>query len=187
MSRVKPDEIADRQNWRLTDAQKSALQEIIDEVEADLATYLRRSLTVEDHVENLTANDVRRDRTLLLEHTPVVTVTSVLLDGTALVVDDEYAVEPWGLARLSVWPTSMLVAASPLVVTYTAGLDPASTPGVTSKIKQVAARTFARDVLDDSIGVKNKSVEGASTSYEGAGWSDAELRSLKRYKRRLAG
>lgn len=175
-------------------AEALAADEIIDGLEADLETYLKRPLvptTVTDEVVS-----VNRDGRIFLKATPVVSVTTFTVDGTAVDVA-QYAVETWGIN--DVWPgflPSPLISPEPaLLATYVGGLpgdDPTSAFARKARatLLRAAARDYNQVVREDLAGVSRASVEGTSLEFHGGvragagGLTDAEMESFKKWKRR---
>lgn len=175
-------------------AQTNALTSIIEGLEGDLETYLKRPIvptTVTD--EEVSVN---RDGKVFLRQSPVLSVTTFTVDGTAVDVA-QYAVETWGIN--DVWPGFLpfpLISPAPaLLVTYEAGLpgdDPTSAFGKKAKgvLLRAAARDFNQVVREDLAGVSRASVEGTSLEFHGGvragagGLTETELDGFKRWKRR---
>ncbi len=169
-------------------AQANAATSIIDGLEADLETYLKRPLvptTVEDEVVK-----IGEDGKVYLKATPVASVSAFTIDGVAVDVVD-YAVERWGFTTwTSVGPTLNLAAPS-ILASYVGGLsgdDPTSEFGRKAKatLLRAAARDFNQVVREDLAGVSRASVEGTSLDFHGTGGglTDAEKESFKKWKRR---
>lgn len=177
-------------NRAFTDGQQTAVEDILQGLEDDLQTFLKRPL-----VPTVVTDEVAtyREGTIRLKKTPVQSVESFTIDGTA-VATTSYDVKPWGLT--STWasfgPGTVLQDAV-LLVSYTGGLpgdDPESDFGraVRSKLRTAAKRIAVQEVIEKAVGVDRISVEGTSISFIGAGggWLDSELAALARFKRRIA-
>lgn len=175
-------------------ASATAASAIVQGIEGDLRTYLRRPLeetTVTDEVVKIDSQGRVR---LALD--PLREVTAFSVDGTPVEVTS-YEVKPTGITVR--WPffASPLIAPSPVIlVSYIAGLtgeDPNSDFGraARSAIKRVSARDVAQVVLEKAPGVARLNVEGTAIDFTGGvkagkgGWFEEELKGLSRFRRKV--
>lgn len=171
---------------------ETAANEIIDGLEADLEAYVKRPIVptlVEDE-----AIEITHFGRVFLSATPVVEVTALSFDGTAIT---SYTQESYGLSGLSPVFTPPVLAGPTIfpLVSYRGGLpgdDPASTFGKKARavLLRAAARDFNQVVRQDLAGVSRANVEGTSLEFHGGvragagGLTDAELAGFQRWKRR---
>lgn len=172
--------------------QAAAAQSIIDGLVGDLEAFLGRPATIRQFTET-PRFPVTWSGAINLRNRPVRSILAVAANGVPITA---YFLDGMGLAGVSLPPTSPW---PPVVsVTYTAGLDGENIKddfgrAVRGKLLRVAARSFAKIVKDDNIGVTSVSVEGYNVRYAGDvgnmnasvdGWTDGELWSLSRWKQR---
>lgn len=189
---VTADEIATALARDFSAAETAAVEDLLQSLEDDLRTYLKRPLTPEVVVdEDVTA--IYRDGKVRLKKTPVLSVQGVTIGGTPIETWS-YMVRPWGLDDVSAifGPSSLILPAPQLLVSYTGGLpgdDPDSDFGraVRSKIKAAAKRAVTQEIIEKAVGVDRLSVEGTSISFVNGkgGWMDSELAALSGYRRRI--
>lgn len=168
-----------------------ACQAIIDGLQGDLEAFLGRPVTVREFTEEPVIPSIGFQGRIKLRRTPVVSVDSVTADGVA-VGTGYYSVKPWGLSSVTFVGTVGTLTSPPVLsVTYTAGLDgenPDDPFGmvVKGKLLRAAAREYAKVVQEGNVGVESVSVEGESIRYAQGidGWSEDELKSMIRWKRR---
>lgn len=177
-----------------SEGQRVAVEDIIQGLEDDLQSYLRRPLVPVVVVDEKVTY---RDGKIRLSKTPLVSVEGFTIAGTPVDASN-YVVESWGLS--GVWsifgPSSLLVPDPVLLVSYTGGLpgdDPESEFGrlVRSKLKRAAMRDAAQVVLEKAPGLARLSVEGTSMEFTGGakagegGWLESEKASFTRFRRRI--
>lgn len=136
----------------VTDSERAQLAANLDEACDKVRDYLCQTLDlVVDDVVTLWGTNTRA---LTLPELPVVAVTSIVCDGTAIT---DFTVDQYGL----VWRSTGYAWASGLqyVVTYTHGYS--TIPGI---IKTTALR-LARSALGRPDGVRSESVAGYSATY----------------------
>lgn len=172
----------------------TAANEIIDGLEGDLETYLKRPI-VPTVVEN-EAIEVTHSGKVFLSATPVVTITALSYNGTPIT---SYAQESYGFSGLSSIFTPPVLNGPTIrpLVSYTGGLpgnDPTSTFGKKARavLLRAAARDFNQVIRQDLAGVARASVEGTSLEFHGGvkagagGLTETELAGFQRWKRRRA-
>ena len=177
-------------------ASATAASAIIDGLEGDLRTYLKRPLTEED-VTDETAKVDRRRGVVHLARTPIVSVASMTIDG-ADIASDLYRVETWGITDVFTpfWPAPLVSPDPVVVVSYRGGLpgqDPDSDFGQKARgtIKRAAARDIAQVVFEQAPGVARLAIEGTSIDFHGGvragkgGLTEDELAEFSRWKRRV--
>lgn len=164
-------------------AEVTAASALVEQVTSELELHLGRRIRVESHTETLPVYPDRRF--LELSHTPVVSVTSVMVDGEAWPAGT-WISERSGLHLLS----SAAIAVSsnadtPLAtVVYEAGLgDEADL-----SCRRVVLGAVGRIVLKrrgDELGLESISVEGYSSTWMSEGFTEEELRRVDRWRRRI--
>lgn len=118
-------------------------------------------------------------KTIALRNSPVTSVISVYVTrvggaSMALQRDTDYGVRRFGI---DVWNP---VTDDEYTVKYTAGLDNANYPVLKNLILRAAARE-AQNMYDDNKGIQQLEPREATVAI--TGFTDAELRSIKRLKR----
>lgn len=131
---------------------------------------------------------------LTLSYSPVFSITSLSIDGIPTPTGS-FAQEPGGLITfvdLDYGPGGFPLVSdasglAPHVVeiVYVAGLnDPIKTSPAKRAIISRVARALNK-AKDDAIGAKTINVEGYSVAYDDEGFTEAELKSVERLKRRV--
>jgi hypothetical protein len=101
---------------------------------------------------------------LMLTHTPILTVDSVVADGTALTEDVDYVVDPLGISFLT---NRVTYDYRNITVTYTAGYT--ATPSQISNVSTQLSASIIQRVIDtgksrlQSVGVGSLSVSSIAT------------------------
>lgn len=188
---VSPTEV--KEYLGLSSVNTTAASAIIDGLVGDLEAYLGRPATIGTFSEAPVLPSRWTGR-IRLRRTPVRTVTSFTVDGTA-VDSDYYALKSWGLADVALLGVpSTLVSQPVLAITYTAGLDGEneSDPfgaAVKGKLLRKAAAIYQKVIGDGAAGADSVSSEGESVRYVAGDdtWTEAELKTLSRFKRRNSG
>lgn len=171
---------------------ETAANEIIDGLEGDLETFLKRPIvptTVTDEEIKVTATGK-----VFLSATPVLEITALSYNGTAIA---SYARESYGLSGLSSIFAPPVISGPTIypLVSYRGGLpgdDPTSTFGKKARavLLRAAARDFNQVVRQDLAGVARAGVEGTNLEFHGGvragagGLTDTELAGFVRWKRR---
>lgn len=205
-------DIATFMDIEFSNRQEDAAQMVIDGLEAELEAYLNRPVTQRTFTETYVvpmshtkmqtgsyfkggsgtlANSKMADRSvvpnyvLYLENSPVVSVTSLTLtaqtpgsDVVLLTEGTDFYVRDFGVE------VPQATDGEILNVVYVAGLDGASIPSFKLQILRAAAREM-QNMHDDTVGMKD--LETRNVAPVEIGFSDAELRSLKRHQRRRIG
>lgn len=178
-------------------ASTTAASAIVDGLEADLETYLKRPLVEEDVVDEEAQIDPRSGL-VRLARTPVISVSSLAIDG-AVQAASSYTVKAWGIKDVF-YPflPNPLIASEPVVtVSYRGGLPGADEGSAFGKkaratLKRAAARDVAQVVFEQAAGVARFSVEGTSVEFHGGvkagagGLTTDELKAFDRWRRRVA-
>jgi hypothetical protein len=131
-------------------------------------------------VETYTVDAMYPNRkTIALRKSPVLSVTSVYVSrlggaSVALDPDTDYGIRRFGI---DVWNP---VTDDEYTVTYSAGLDHPDYPVLKNLILRAAARE-AQNMYDDNKGIQQLEPREATVAI--TGFTDAELRSVKRLKR----
>lgn len=177
-----------------TDLQKPAVEGILQALEDDLGSWLKRAL-VTTVVEDEKVEADRRGR-VRLAATPVRSVEGFSI-GDSVVDPASLDVASWGFTITPglgmFWPTPLVVPSPVLLVSYTAGLpgeDAESEFGkkARSSIKRAAARDVAQMVLEKAHGVGRLSTEGTTMDFTtggAGGWTEGELEAFRKWKRRV--
>ena len=116
--------------------------------------------------------------TISLNNSPVTVVNSVTLNGNELTVDEHYTVRRWGIDLYNVRANDVIE------VEYDAGLSEDATKYIRLLIIRAAAREMTVQT-DDVVGIKDLTSnrqQGESTP--ATGFTDAELRSIDRWRRK---
>lgn len=158
---------------RLNSDQQAAVKDIIEGVTASLEKRLNRAVR-----PTTTTQTVEPDENgfLSLKNTPVTDVTSIVwgdppFSGTVTgwtIVDGAVQLPP------PYW--------SKVTITYTGGIDGRNDPDVQLAIMRVAAREV-QNLHDDTLSAKD--LNRQDTSLLPVGWTEDELRSLRRLRRRV--
>lgn len=169
-----------------TDAQIDAAGSILTSLEAELEYYLNRPLgarlfTEEQH------KLVPNQRQIFLRHAPVQSVTSFYVgmpgDEVQQTISD-FDIFPWGIDNIRIAGTG-----NQALVTYTAGMPSTDTVALERVLYTAAAREMGKFLID-AQGLSRFKVEGTDYAFvdngEG-GFTQAELNSVKRFKRRVIG
>lgn len=156
-------------------------QQIIDVVEAEAETHLRRTFgrtAATDTVTHLV--DVWGPSYLPLSRTPVGEITSVTVDGVLL---DRTG---WSWERSGVVLGAMTAGPHEVEVVYTGGIPegPVLT-AVLGVVQRRSARLLGK-VLDAAVGAERSSIEGYDITWIREDWTDEEIKALDRHRRRVA-
>jgi hypothetical protein len=208
---VTVDDILTYMDIDLSNRQEDAAEFILDGLESDLELYLGRPITqrafTESHVvpsvhvsapygsyigNGGTGNQylgnapsMRNPHVLYLVNSPVLTVTSVVsaaasVDATerTLTENKDFYVHNYGIE------VPYAHAREKITVIYTAGLDGTNIKAFKSIILRAASREM-QNMHDDVLGIKD--LETRNVGPLDTGFSETELRSVKRYRRVKAG
>jgi len=162
-------------------AAQSLLTLITDEMEA----YLGRTIEEASFTDTRWLYTRGAPRSYVpLTRTPVVSIESVTVDGTALDAD-QWSIERSGVELITVnFPEPLTGNPPQAVIAYAAGLgEPAQ-----SQLKQTILNRVARlmqRARDDVFGGRDVSVEGYRVMWQADEWLDRELRVADRWKRRM--
>lgn len=172
----------------VTEDEANVLPEVIQLVEGEVETEIRRTLTVQERTETFLMD--RAEDRIRLANSPVVAVSEVKVDGN--VVDAEtYRVWPWGLDFYAPFFGTVPLSVE---VTYTGGLDVNGRVGMAA-LRSICAYRIARILgVNDAVAVaadptivESISVEGYSVSYRpeaaGRAWTEGEQRTLSAFRR----
>jgi hypothetical protein len=164
-----------------TPTEASAASFILGWVNAELEAHLERSIEEADHVETISVLDPDPTAPLYmaLTYTPIKTVTSLTIDGTAMATGD-YMVDRSGIVLYS----RGYVAARnrTLVVAYRAGLGEPARTQLAGCVARRAMRLLQKR-SDDAIGSQTANVEGYDVTFLGEGWTDEEQKIVSRWRR----
>ena len=136
------------------------------------------------HIELVTDDEIVLDgsgtNVLLLPETPVVAVSSIEVEGEALVVDDDFTWNRHGI--LSRWPRATWgLTRAGVAVTYTHGYPPDEVPG---ELKLVCLSVAAR-ALENPTGVPRESIGSYGVSYPQASFNTGTQLQLTEAERRI--
>lgn len=165
-------------DWSVADLQ--AVQQFNLDATADLEAWLGWAIEVADVTEDpvFADHDPQGYSTIFPQRVPLRTVVSLVADDPE---DDDPTV-------VKVERDRVVVAGVPnsrvgFTFVYTAGLgNPVVTAAAKSAIRRRLTRLIQK-VGDDSIGTERATFEAYSAAYFSEGFTEDELRPLKRYKR----
>ena len=167
-----------------TDAQQDAAMSILASLEAELEYYLNRPLGARLYSEE-EHKLVPGQRQIFLRHAPVQSVTSffVGMPGEEVEQDiEDFDIFPWGIDNVRIAGTG-----NQALVTYTAGMTSADTVALERVLYTAATREMSKFLID-AQGLARLKVEGTEYFFpdngEG-GFTERELNSIKRFKRRV--
>lgn len=201
---VTVDDLANYLDRRLSNRQEDAASLILEGLHYQVEDYLKRPIEVREYSDRFVVEQTYKqaiyqntmyDTTLAsdligvhivrlppyslsLSHSPVTEVSSVTLNGNELTVDEHYTVRRWGIDLYNVRANDVID------VEYEAGLGGESTRYIKLLILRAAAREMTVQT-DDVVGIKDLTSnrqQGESTP--ATGFTDAELRSMDRWRRK---
>lgn len=167
-----------------TNAQEDAAQSILSSLESELEYYLNRPLGAQmytDEKHKLVPNQ----RQIFLRHAPVQSVTEfyVGMPGDEVEQDiEDFDLFPWGIDNVRIAGTG-----NQALVTYTAGMTAADTVALERILYSASAREMGKFLID-AQGLARFKVEGTDYFFVEAGeggFTQVELNSVKRFKRRV--
>lgn len=200
-------ELADYMDQRFTNRQSDSAETILEGIQSEIETFLRRPIEVQEFVEEYFVPedylvisseayfyDRSLDRTyngllnlvappylLHLKNTPVAEVTQVRVKARTEV---DFTVQPprtqWKYTKFGVELFNVMPFDT-VEVTYTAGLDGSGIPYFRQVILRAAAREM-QNMVDDVMGLKDLSAR--QITIKEIGLTDAEQRMLRRWKRK---
>lgn len=167
-----------------TNAQEDAAQSILSSLEAELEYYLNRPLgarvfTEEEH------KLVPGQRQIFLRHAPVQNVTSLYVGMPGEEVEQnitDFDIFPWGIDNIRIAGTG-----NQALVTYSAGMTSTDTVALERVLYSASTREMGKYLID-AQGLARLNVEGTDYIFPNAGeggFTQAELNSVKRFKRRV--
>jgi hypothetical protein len=171
-------------NRTFSEGEAQAAATIINALESQLGAMLNRPIqpirvTEERHVLQ------PGQRQIFLRKAPVRSIIAFTIGMENQMVAQnlpDYDVYPWGIDNLYVSGMGYIA-----LITYNAGMLDADSAALERVILFAAAREMSR-VLIDAQGLERLKVEGTEYFFEQAGaggFTDAEMKSLQRYKRRV--
>lgn len=168
------------------DAQVDAAMSILAALEAELEYYLNRPLGARLYSEEQ-HKLVPNQRQIFLRHAPVQSITSFYVgmpgDEVEQTISD-FDIFPWGIDNIRIAGTG-----NQALVTYTAGMPSSDTVALERVLYTAATREMGKFLID-AQGLSRFKVEGTDYAFvdngEG-GFTQAELNSVKRFKRRVIG
>lgn len=186
--------------------QQDAAEFVLEGLQGELESYLRRPVeevsVTETHViesteigvpmssffYNMSLDTTQRPMALIqppvsvyLRNSPVISVTSVTIksplqeDPVAQVADRDYVVRRFGIDLYRAYSNDLVT------VVYTGGLDGDAIPHFKSLILRAATREM-QNMHDDVVGVKD--LQTRNVAPVETGFTDKELMSISRYRRR---
>lgn len=199
--------LKDYMDISFSNIQEDAANIILPGLQSELETYLRRPIETgvitQTHVvsethtplrstayfydESLdttqTITDVAVSPTYIMyaKESPVVSVTSLTRQGpddvsaTTLTEGDDFIVHPYGFHVMAAQTQDTLTAV------YTAGVDGTTVPYFKLLILRAASREV-QNLHDDVVGLKDLETRDVATDV--TGFTEAELKSVQRYRRR---
>lgn len=183
MALVSSDDVQERMARTLTGPEQDAADAMAADFQAELESYLGRTLEAVVTTEERFLPD--QSYQLALVNTPVIAITSVTVAGTPIDAT-AYAREQGGIIFLTEFPRDILKAtgATTVVVVYTAGLSPTRAAPAKSIITARTVRALNRR-RDEAEGASSLGVEDYKAAYEAEGFTDAELKAVSRLRRRV--
>lgn len=203
-------QLADYMDTEFSNRQTDAADFVLDGLEGELSVYLGRPVSiqtfVETHVvpahhvatrygsffgggENTTGSpgyrEVLENYILYPNNTPIDSVASITVrsqgtlvgNATTLLAETDYFVKAWGVEVPSATGNNILT------ITYAAGL-PTTNAGLLRHMILRAASREMTNMHDDTVGMKDLEVRNAPA--QTTGFTDAELRGVKRLRRMSA-
>lgn len=191
-----------------TNRQQDAAEFVLEGLESELEAFLDRPVSVQEFTEehviegihtsiptssffynysldttNNTLSYLQPPVTVYLRNTPVADVSSITIQsptGSPLVqvAERDYVVRRFGIDLYRAYANDLVT------VTYTGGLDGASIKAFKILILRAATREM-QNMHDDTVGIKD--LESRNVAPLETGFSDRELASIKKYKRRRVG
>ena len=201
---VTVDELATYLDRRFTNRQEDNAALILEGLHYQVEDYLKRPIevrsfsdkfVVEQNYKRAIYNNTLYDTTLStdligeqivrlppytvsLNHSPVLTVDSVTVNGDEQEVDKDYTVRRWGLDLYGVQANDVIE------VEYDAGLPAESTRHIKLMILRAAAREMTVQT-DDVVGIKDLvSNSQQGESMPASGFTEGELKAIDRWRRK---
>lgn len=167
-----------------TNAQEDAAQSILASLESELEYYLHRPLGARVYTEE-EHKLVPNQRQIFLRNAPVHTVTSFYVGMPGDEVEQnisDFDIFSWGIDNVRIAGTG-----NQALVTYTAGMTSDDTVALERILYSAGTREMGKFLID-AQGLARLKVEGTDYVFvdggEG-GFTQAELNSVKRFKRRV--
>lgn len=167
-----------------SNAQEDAAQSILASLEAELAYYLNRPLGAQVYTEE-EHKLVPGQRQIFVRHAPVQSVTSFYVGMPGEEVEqniDDFDIFPWGIDNIRIAGTG-----NQALVTYTAGMTGTDTIALERVLYSASTREMGKYLID-AQGLARLKVEGTDyvlTNAGEGGFTQTELNSVKRFKRRV--
>jgi hypothetical protein len=167
-----------------TNAQEDAAQSILSSLEAELEYYLNRPLGARVYTEE-EHKLVPGQRQIFLRHAPVQNVTSLYVGMPGEEVEQnitDFDIFPWGIDNIRIAGTG-----NQALVTYSAGMTSTDTVALERVLYSASTREMGKYLID-AQGLARLNVEGTDYIFPNAGeggFTQAELNSVKRFKRRV--
>lgn len=184
MAILTPNDLEIYMGKTFTNAQEDAAQSILLSLEAELEYYLNRPLGARVYAEE-EHKLVPNQRQIFLRHAPVQSVTSFYVGMPGEEVQQnisDFDIFPWGIDNIRIAGTG-----NQALVTYSAGMTSADTVALERVIYSAATREMGKYLID-AQGLARLKVEGTDYLFPNAGeggFTQAELNSVKRFKRRV--
>lgn len=184
MAIITPNDLETYMGKTWTDAQEDAAQLILSSLEAELSYYLNRPLgavSYSDEVHRLE----RHQRQIFLRHAPVRTVTELFIGLRDEEVEqdiEDFDIYAWGIDNVRIAGQGYRA-----LVTYTAGMTSADTVALERVLYSASTREMGK-LLIDAQGLERIRVEGTEYRFVDSGeggFTQAELNSVKRFRRRV--
>jgi len=167
-----------------TNAQEDAAQTIIASLEAELSYFLNRPLGAVVYSDELHRLE-RNQRQIFLRHAPVHEVTEISIGLAGEEVEQNVAhfdVYSWGIDNVRIAGQGYRA-----LITYTAGMTSDDTVALERVLYSASSREMGKFLID-AQGLERLRVEGTEYRFldsgEG-GFTQAELNSVKRFRRRV--
>jgi len=167
-----------------TAAQQDAAMSILASLEAELEYFLNRPLGARLYSEE-EHKLVPGQRQIFLRHAPVQSVTSFYVGMPGEEEEQNIAdfdIFPWGIDNIRIAGTG-----NQALVTYTAGMTSSETVALERVLYTAATREMSKFLID-AQGLARLNVEGTDYIFPDGGeggFTERELNSVKRFKRRV--
>tara|TARA_B100001250_G_scaffold23293_2_gene19546 strand:- start:5831 stop:6391 length:561 start_codon:yes stop_codon:yes gene_type:complete len=176
-------DLATYMNKTFTTGEQSAANTMIGALERELSGILNRSLTGtaitgEAHILQ------RNQQQIFLKEYPVLSVTELkigTLGSEVVQTITDFDIYNWGID--GIWNTTQGTSA---LISYTAGMGSTEQQQLEALMLRVCSREMSQ-ILADAQGLKRLAAEGVDMSFANngmSGFSDEDLRWVRRYRRR---
>lgn len=184
MAILTPQDLETFMGKEFTDAQEDAAVTILAILEAELEYFLHRPLGAKVFAEER-HQLIPNQRQIFLRNAPVRDVISIHVGMPGREVEQrvsDFDIFPWGIDNVRIAGTG-----NQALVTYSAGMTDVDTVALERVLYTASAREMGKYLID-AQGLARLKVEGTDYVFPIAGeggFTDAELNSVRRFKRRV--